>query len=76
MRIARQKRRCPQCRAFLTGLVRKLPSTRESKWGPVEQTEWICEDCDEVFMQIRGRGLIPAFEAERLAEEEDGDTAQ
>lgn len=74
MRLAKMKRRCPECGKMLTGLVIKVVTKGciSYKWEPVEQTEWICESCDQSYVQIRKDGMITIGEWERrFSEDED-----
>jgi len=55
-RIAKQKRRCPRCREWLTGIMHHgsghFPGTISTK------TRWFCEGCYTEWVQKRGQGMV------------------
>ena len=58
MRIARLKRRCPECREQLIGIIQTQVLT-DYPDRKRETTVWVCERCDLEFACVRGHGVTP-----------------
>jgi len=58
---------------MLTGLVVKIltDGSMSLKRDSPEQTEWLCEPCDQVYVQIRKDGIITFEEWDRRFGEEE-----
>jgi uncharacterized protein with PIN domain len=75
MELAKQKRNCPHCREPLTGLIREIEMCGGYPrfWNQPKQTDWLCENCDQVFVQVRGFGMITEQEWKKLYGEDSFD---
>ena len=72
MELAKKRLKCPECKELMTGLIRRVAcDSRPASWEELKETEWLCEECDETWVLIRGRGLIRLGDWEELVDEEE-----